>query len=96
MEDEKFHWFGEWVEYRNEEEKDEAKIYLSLWKKFFTRKIPTLELMDCQFVDRPKYEDLSGCVRTSVKSTLGLKLQMKGDKPDFVLSLDELPFDKII
>lgn len=35
------HWFGEWVEYRNEEEAKEAREYLRLWIKFVSRKLPS-------------------------------------------------------
>ena len=38
MNENDLHFFGEWVEYRNDEEKEEAKQYLLLWKKFFIRK----------------------------------------------------------
>lgn len=87
------HYFGEWVEYRNEEEKIEAKQYLELWKKFFIRKIPTLEFVEETFIDRPKYECWGGAVRNSVKATLGLKICMKGEKSDNVLSLRDLPIN---
>jgi hypothetical protein len=88
MENEKLHWFGEWVEYRTEEEKEEARVYLNLWKKFFCMKVPSLKIVDEQIIDNLGY-DFPGEYITSIKSTLGIKISMRGYKPDFVLTIDE-------
>lgn len=87
MKDEE-HFFGEWVEYLNEEEKQEAIKYLNSWVKFFCRKLPTLKLMKpAQIIDRPKIESFSGL--TFPKSTIGVKICMIGEKPENLLSLME-------
>jgi len=80
------HFFGEWVEVRNEEEKEEAAQYLGLWMKYFQRKVPDLEFVDKQMIYRDK---IYGCN----KSTLGIKIHMRGKKPENVLSLDDLPIN---
>lgn len=82
--EDKDHYFGEWVEYQSEEEKLQAIDYLALWQKFFLRKIPELEYIENHLVCGPD------CLGEN-KSTLGLKLRMRGKKPDNVLSLDQLP-----
>lgn len=69
----KDYWFGEWVEYRDEEDKIDAKNYLHLWKKFILRKLKNLELIEERWVDRNK------SFSTSI-TTLGLKLYLKGEK----------------
>lgn len=49
-----FHFYGEWVEFRDENEKEEAKTYLNLWKKFFVRKLPsTVTLVEEQWIQKP-------------------------------------------
>ena len=65
--------YAEWVFYSNDQEKEEAIIYLNLWKKFFLKKIG-LELLDEQFVDRPKFCDQI--------ATLGIKIQTKRNVSD--------------
>lgn len=89
----KEHFFGEWVEYHNEEEKLQARQYLELWKKFFLRKIPNLEFVEEQFIDRTNIFPISlnGYMTGPSNSTLGLKICMKGKKPENVLSLSDLP-----
>lgn len=71
----KDYWFGEWVSYENDIEKQEAKIYLNLWKKFILKKLKNLELIEEQWIDRDESYKLS-------ITTLGLKLQMLGEKSD--------------
>jgi hypothetical protein len=75
-----FQYFGEWVEYRSEEERIEAKQYLDLWKKFFLRKVPDLEFVEEHFIDR----------ENALIYTFGIKIAMKGKKPENVLSLSDL------
>jgi hypothetical protein len=78
------HYFGEWVEYHNEEEKEEAIKYLALWKKFFIRKVPDLKFDNHdQIVLRP---DVFGMG----KNTIGIKICGKGKKPKNVLNLRDL------
>lgn len=69
-------YFGEWVKYHNEEEKKEAMIYLTLWKKFFLSKAEGMSFIEEQFIDRPYLENLFG-LKTSY-STLGLKITLNG------------------
>lgn len=82
------HFFGEWVEYTNEEEKLEAKVYLDYWIKFFVRKFTNMELGTIQWIDRPHIESFS--VLTFPKNTLGVKIEMKGSLPKNVLSFKDL------
>lgn len=63
--------YSEWVEYKNNSEKIEAKSYLLLWKKFFIRKIPTyLELKEETWLEFPEI-----CI--DCYPTLALKLELK-------------------
>lgn len=79
-----FHFFGEWVEYYNEKEKEQAKIYLEWWKKFFLRKVPGLkETNEEQWINK---KDVFG----KNVSTLGLKIKLKGKKTPDILSLDDI------
>ncbi len=83
------HYFGEWVEYRDDAEKCEAYQYLELWKKFIIRKLVGLEFVTEQFTDHPYLESFSGI--KSPSSTLGIKIHLKGKKPENVLSLADSP-----
>ncbi len=76
------HFFGEWIEFYNEEEQKEAEQYLALWEKFFVRKVPELEHVDSQVIIR---RDGFGLGR----STIGVKIMMRGEKPDNVLDLSD-------
>lgn len=91
----KSYFFGEWVEYQNDEEKIEALEYLNLWVKFFQRKIPDMKMVNSpQIIDRPKVEfTYAGAVRMCKRSTLGVKIEMLGEKPENLLSLDDLPIN---
>lgn len=80
--------FGEWVEYRNDEEFEEAIIYLKSWKKFFLRKIPTMNYVSESIINRPKTESFSGLVST--QSTVGIKIEMSGKIPDNVFTPDQI------
>ncbi len=95
MKDNEEHYFGEWVEYRNEEEKIEARQYLELWKKFFMRKVPDMEFVEEQIVDRVNIHpiNITGTYFGEPKSTLALKICMKGKKPKNVLNLSDLPIN---
>ena len=85
-------YFGEWVEYRDEKEKEEALQYLQLWKKFFLRKISDMELNDELIIYRPHIESFDGIKMPY--PTIGIKIEMKGIKPEYVLSLDQLPIPR--
>lgn len=73
-------YFGEWVFWENEEEKEEAIQYLSLWKKFFLKKLPDMvqEGHD-QIVLKPsvQQDSLGGLLPKMSKPTLGIKIAMK-------------------
>jgi hypothetical protein len=77
----KDHWFGEWVDYNDQIDKIRALIYLDLWKNFFLKKVECLELIDADIVDKPKSDTFLE------KNTIGIKLHMRGIKPDWVISL---------
>jgi hypothetical protein len=77
MEDHKF--FGEWVHYLDGDEKDkqDAKLYLELWRRFIMRKLegPLQEYSPAegfseQWVDRPSI--YVSCLKKY--GTLGLKM----------------------
>ncbi len=68
------HFFYEWVEYRNEKEKIEALEYLNLWIKFFTRKLPEMNMVGVPKIVRKKIETFD---EREYKSTLGVKIHMK-------------------
>lgn len=77
------HYFGEWVYYDDEEERSKALQYLDLWKFFIVKKLFPLEYVSDQLIDKPP-------LLTIGKSTIGLKIQMKGNKPDDVLDLSQI------
>lgn len=85
------HYFGEWVEILDESELEEATEYLGLWAKYFQRKVPELKLTDSQIIYRPK-----GIYHNKDLSTIGVKIEMEGQKPKNVFSLNDLPIDHII
>jgi hypothetical protein len=73
------YFFGEWAEYKSEEEKIEARQYLNLWKKFFMRKNPNLEFVNAQIIDRKNISPVSlgGFLPGEPISTLAIKICMK-------------------
>ena len=75
---ENLHYFGEWVEIRSEEEKVEAEIFLQSWKKFFLRRMPDLELVIDQIVDKPNL------IAPGI-GTIGIKIGLKGKLPENVI-----------
>lgn len=73
------HFFGEWVEYHDEEEKIRALRYLEDWKFFLLRKIPQLKFIEEIIIEKPK-------IPLSLEmNTIGIKIKTKGKKPDFVI-----------
>jgi|GEM_PF-4276920 len=67
--------YAEYAYYKNSEEKEEAKIYLTLWKKFYLRKLgKQVEYVNEQWVDR---EDLGTLAQYS---SLALKFCVKDEK----------------
>ena len=87
-------YFGEWVEYRDQEERDQANTYLSLWQKFFIRKLGAgAKVIEEQIVDRPNYEELSEPSRIRLQATLGLNLKVDYDEGSTVcrvLTLEDM------
>jgi len=78
------HYFGEWIKINDESELEEATQYLALWTKYFQRRVPSLDLIDSQLIYKPK-----GTYFDKELSTMGVKLEMQGEKPENVLSLDK-------
>lgn len=77
-------YFGEWVKLENESELEEATQYLALWTKYFQRRVPHLKFSDSQLIYKPK-----GTYFDKELSTVGVKIEMEGEKPENVLSLDK-------
>ena len=46
-------WYGEWVFYENDYDKELAYIYLKLWKRFFMSKSTDLTLKNEAIIDKP-------------------------------------------
>lgn len=62
--------YGEWVPYDDEEDKEDAILYLKLWKKFILRKLIGLEQKGHdQIIIKPAY--------LGQPSTIGIKFEMK-------------------
>ncbi len=80
--------YGEWVEWENEEEKEQALQYLALWKRFFLKKVPDLELIEEQLVYNVGLF-LEGSNKE--RNAIGIKLQMRGENPKDVPTLDDMP-----
>jgi hypothetical protein len=80
---EKGKFFGEYFSYQegNEQEKEEAKTYLNLWKKNLLRKLHRdsfhCEIKDEQWGEKPAY--LSGCLAQNATMYLKLYLKAKWD-----------------
>ena len=71
--------FSEWVIYENDEEKEFAKLYLDLWKKFYLRKINEFtQVGEDQFIDR---KDVFG----KGIHTLGIKIEAKPKNKDKIV-----------
>jgi hypothetical protein len=69
-ENEKFLFYGEWVYYSYEEEKEKATQYLNSWKYFLLKKLPLMQQDgEDYWIDR-SYPG-------SQENTLGLKIAMK-------------------
>lgn len=80
MEDD-LHFFGEWVYWDNEEEKEQAILYLRLWKKFQLKRLNDMEQVgDDQIILRTEIQDysLKGFMPNLSRPTLGIKIAMKG------------------
>ncbi len=68
--------FGEWVIFENEEEKEDAYKYLALWKKFMLKRWRNMEQVgNDQIVLRNNIEDFNG--NKVPIMTLGIKIEMK-------------------
>lgn len=65
--------YGEWVEYRSEEEKIEAIQYLLLFVKYYVRKLDKAKLIDTKLVDRP-------VIPGTVISTIGVKFCVESEE----------------
>lgn len=63
--------FGEWVFFENPEEFEEANEYLKLWKKFFLKKIPSLEQVGKDYMIT-KHD-----INDTGKSSLGIKIEVR-------------------
>jgi hypothetical protein len=79
----KDHYFGEWVPYDNENDKEEIMKYFQNWKRYLLRKLPDLQYIEEWIIDKP--------INTTEypSATIGIKIQMKGKKPRDVISLDQ-------
>lgn len=85
-------YFGEWVEYDDEEDKIAAHSYLQLWKRFFLKKVPSLEFVEDQIIDRFQVERQSilGAIGPA-KNTLGIKIRMKSENKFSPDEMNRLP-----
>ena len=73
----KTHFFGEWVFFDDEEEKEDAYKYLALWKKFILKRLPDMEQIG--------YDQI--VIKAGFPSnTLGIKIEMKGKVPENIIS----------
>ncbi len=63
---------GEWVEIHSDEEIDEAKLYLELWKKFYLRQLPGYEFVDEEYISKKKIFD-----GKRYFDSIGLKVYLK-------------------
>lgn len=67
----KSNFYGEWVHYESEDEKEQAKQYLKLWKKFFLKKNDSEKFVGEQWVEQPAWEH-GALIKPA---TLALKIQ---------------------
>lgn len=63
--------WGEWVPYSNEDEKEMAKVYLLSWMFFMLKKFPESKYLSHQIVERNKKDNFLAT------STLGIKIQVE-------------------
>ncbi len=83
------HFFGEWVYFENDEEKEDAYKYLALWKKFMLKRLRNMEQVGHdQIVLRNNIEDFNRKIIPTM--TLGIKIEMKGKLPENCHTLEEL------
>ena len=74
------HYFGEWVPFENEEEKQDARKYLELWKKFILKKLNIMNQIHADhWIEREFVYDMY--LNTYPYQTLGLKICLTGDLP---------------
>jgi hypothetical protein len=66
--------FGEWVFYTDQDDKNDAYEYLRLWKKYILRRLTNYEYIQEQYVDREKIDSFIG---PTDKNTLGIKIEMR-------------------
>lgn len=69
---ESLQFYGEWVFYEGEEERNEAETYLKLWAKFYPKKLNVKVLSTSDLIER---QDIFG----SGKTTLGIKIATVGN-----------------
>ncbi len=68
--------YGEWVHFDNDQEKEEARAYLLSWIKFFMKKNRNYEIVDePHFVERDYVENFIG--KISEIKTLGVKIAIR-------------------
>ncbi len=81
--------FGEWVYFENDEEKEDAYKYLALWKKFMLKRLRDMEQVGHdQIILRNNIEDYNGKIIPTM--TLGIKIEMKGKLQENYHTLEEL------
>jgi len=74
-EEKDLHWFGEWVPFEDDEEKEEAIKYLTLWKKYLLKKFSTMtQFGHDQIIVRP-------CNGILSYHKIGIKICLKGNFP---------------
>jgi hypothetical protein len=71
--------FGEWVHYEDDEDKEEARKYLLAYMKYGLRKIKPLEYIQHQFIDRNnvRSQNMRGEEDLIPVSTLAIKFSAK-------------------
>lgn len=68
--------YGEWVYFENDEEKEEAILYLKLWKKFLLKQFHNMhQVGQDQIVIKNYIEDFKGNKLPIM--TLGIKIELK-------------------
>lgn len=81
---EKEHWFGEWVYFENDEEREDVYKYLTLWKRFLLRKLSGMTQKGSdQIILRPSNctESMDSLTYNNLP-TIGIKICMVGEYPD--------------
>ncbi len=75
------YFFGEYAYYIDEAEKEEAKTYLSLWKKYLLQKLNrevfSMRLIDEQYITREPLYDGVLCQRSQLALKVALELELR-------------------